>query len=156
MNKRHTHCRVNICILIHVLNEDIIFEYFRESSRVLKKGGIAFMHVSTKKPKVVKFNMMKIFGFWDFIKMTMNNSPIYRPFHWRINKMIKKIKKYFISIKTNKINKLEKEFQKIDSWKGCYVNSDNLMNLLSELNFKPIRIINIGTKYTYYIVKKSA
>jgi len=100
--------------------------------------------------------MMKIFGFWDFIKMTMNNSPIYRPFHWRINKMIKKIKKYFISIKTNKINKLEKEFQKIDSWKGCYVNSDNLMNLLSELNFKPIRIINIGTKYTYYIVKKSA
>jgi ubiquinone/menaquinone biosynthesis C-methylase UbiE len=127
-------------VLQHVLSDNIVLNYIKECSRVLKPEGIAFLQFRTFTPE------MRTMG--NFVKRTLL-------FSWRTY-IKSNIKRTRPSKNTNPVTNLNEKFNRdFEVWHGCQVSTLAVNEIAKKVKLDILKVEGENTQYTYYTFKKA-
>jgi len=127
----------------HIPSQDIQLNYIRESARVLKKGGIAFLCMRTNRPKIEP--SLLDYGFMGATQYFSKRLAE----KLRINKIFRrKVKK---KLKPELDSKFAMQFA---SWQGVKVHPRVVLNTAKEAGMKIRRTSGFGSHYCYFTFMK--
>jgi ubiquinone/menaquinone biosynthesis C-methylase UbiE len=131
-------------VLQHVLDEKIVLNYIRESARVLRCGGTAFMQVRTYTPdKVI-----------DQSVLAKIKSRIPEPIKKQIKRVFFKEKDRPAAL-TRPPASLEEQFKhNCAVWSGCGVNLYAISEVTKSCNLEVVKADGLNTQYTYFTFRK--
>jgi ubiquinone/menaquinone biosynthesis C-methylase UbiE len=114
-------------VLQHVPHVQIVLNYIKETARVLKPCGVAFLQLRTHR------------SIWEWLRWV--TSPII----WRVKQIITK-KENFNLDKNLYLN--------CDVWRGCSVSISAIKKTAASVGLQIELIEEIGTQYTFIKLKK--
>jgi ubiquinone/menaquinone biosynthesis C-methylase UbiE len=131
-------------VLQHALDENVVLGYIRESARVLRSGGIAFMQFPTYTPGPVKkrtlFSKIR-----SLVPQTIKQ-PIKRVLHKKNRND---------SLPVSPPANLEGEFVRDYAvWRGWTANVHTVEETIKSCGLKAVNVSGLNTKYTYYTLQK--
>lgn len=127
-------------VLQHVLTADIVLNYIKETGRVLKKNGIAFLQFRTYTPvkNENRFHLVKIFP---------------RP----LRKLIKGIIKPEHSgvMQNDDYKSLDEKYSnEYKVWHGCSVNIYDAKKTFAKAGLKLVKVEGVNSQYTFFTLVK--
>jgi ubiquinone/menaquinone biosynthesis C-methylase UbiE len=131
-------------VLQHVLEEKIVLNYIRESARVLRYAGTAFLQVRTYTPdKVINQSVL------NKIK-----ASIPEPIKKHFRKILLKQEDRPAALGRPSA-RLEEQFsQNYAVWSGCAVNIHDINKVIKSCNLEVVKAEGLNTQYTYFTFRK--
>jgi len=133
-------------VLQHVLDEKIVLNYIRESARVLRCSGTAFLQVRTFTPDKATDNSL----------LAKIKSRIPETIKKQIKRVLLKENDKPVAL-TRQPASLEEQFrQNCPVWSGCRVNLFDINRVTKSCNLEVVKADGLNTQYTYFTFRKRA
>jgi ubiquinone/menaquinone biosynthesis C-methylase UbiE len=129
-------------VLQHVPDPQIVKDYLRETARVLKTGGLAFLQFRTD---VQTFPQQQSFVFRAFRALTHPR----RATRTLLTRLRARLFPQRAAVASSNWS-LADEFGRFESWRGCALSAEEVEPLASSLGLRTENVIGAGTQYTFY------
>jgi ubiquinone/menaquinone biosynthesis C-methylase UbiE len=135
-------------VLQHVPDPAIIKDYLRETARVLKPGGLAFLQfrtdVEVAAPKEsISSRAVRALRHPGRAVRTLTSRLGWRLFPPRVVHAVLK-------------STLADEFSRFESWRGCAVAPDEVESFVRSLGLRTENVSGVGTQYTFYTFRRDS
>ncbi len=133
-------------VLQHVPEPRIVKDYLRETARVLKPGGLAYLQFRTDVPA---FSKPPSIAFRTFRAVTHPR----RAFRTALTRLRARLSppRATEPCPTTPAD----EFDRYESWRGCALRPEEVEPFTASLGLRIERVTGVGTQYTFYTLRRA-
>jgi ubiquinone/menaquinone biosynthesis C-methylase UbiE len=133
-------------VLQHVPDQTIVKDYLRETARVLKPGGLAYLQFRTD---VAVSGPRESFAFRAVRALTHPR----RAFRTLVSRLGSRLFPPQV-VPSVSSPTLADEFSRFESWRGCALAPDEVEAFASSLGLRTENVSGVGTQYTFYTFRR--
>jgi SAM-dependent methyltransferase len=135
-------------VLQHVPDQEIVKNYLRETARVLKPGGLAYLQFRTDVEATLP-------------KESVASRAVRALTHpgRAVKTLVSRLGAHLALERTpdsGSGRSLADEFSQLESWRGCALAAGEVEALVSSLDLRTEHVVGAGTQYTFYTFRRDS